>query len=358
MPQRKEISWSQLRVGLFVGTSLIVFAVGIFFISGQVGFLNRRYVLHAYFADASGLREGALVQLAGIPAGNVSRFRISASHDPNRAVEVILKINRAYLKEIRSDSIASVETAGLLGESYVNITRGSPSMPIIPPGGEVKTQEETDIKKVVQNTNDVITNLRDLSAKLNTVTGQITTGQGSIGKLIYDSGLYDRMNAATGSLQAIANNLQRGQGTMGKLLVDDAAYNKLNTTLDRANTLMDSIQTGKGTIGRLISDPALYNNLNKATVQANQLLDQAQHGPGTLAKLLTDATLYNRLNQTLDNLNTITGRITNGEGTLGLLSTDKTLYNNLGESAKSLRNFLAEFQKNPKKYLTLRIHLF
>jgi len=88
------------------------------------------------------------------------------------------------------------------------------------------------------------------------------------------------------------------------------------------------------------------------------LLDDVNSGKGTLSKLINDPELYNRLNHTLGSVDKITSRMESGQGTLGLLSTDKTLYSNLSESMKSLREFLVEFRKNPKKYLTVHVKIF
>lgn len=358
MPQRKEIKWSQLRVGILVAMSLIILAVGIFLISGQVGFLSRRYTLKAYFSEASGLREGAQVQLAGIPVGNVKAIRISAYVEPLRAVEVDMKVTTRYQDQIRADSVVTTESAGLLGEKYLNISRGSPGQAVLGDGAELRSREEADIKEIVRNTNDVISNLRVLSAKLNDVTDQITTGKGSIGKLIYDQGLYNRMNQTLGSAQHVMTDIEHGQGTIGKLISDEALYQQISATIDRFNNLIDDVQHGKGSVGRFISDPAVYDNLNQVAAKANTLMDNINSDRGTLGRLVNDPQLYNRLNETIDHLNSITGRMDKGEGTLGLLSTDKTLYNNLSESSESLREFLTEFRKNPKKYLTVHVKIF
>ena len=358
MALQKAVSWAQLRVGLTMAVSLIVLAIGIFFIGGQVGFLSRKYVLQAYFADASGLRGGAVVQLAGLPVGNVSKFIITNSTQPDHAVDVTLKIARKYQDQIRSDSVASIETAGLLGESFVNITRGTPGKAIVPPGGQVKTQGGSDIKQIVANTNDVLVNLRAVSTQLGDVAHQISSGQGSIGKLIYDQDLYNRMNRATESMQQIANDLSQGHGTLGKLITDETAYNKLNVTLDRVNLLLDTVQNGKGSLGKVINDPALYDNLQTFVTKSNAMIDSINQGQGTLGKMMTDPQLYNRLNDTVGNLNIIATRMVKGQGTIGMLSTDKTLYNNLSASSQSLLEFLDEFKKNPKKYLVIRLHVF
>ena len=160
MPQRKELQWSQLRVGAMATVALVVLAIGIFFISGQIGFLSRKYTLKAYLSEAGGLREGAQVQLNGIPVGNVTRIRISPYQNPRRAVEVEIRIPVKYQAQIRADSEASTESQGLLGERYIDISRGSAGQAVVPDGGEVKSHEEPDIKEIMLNANDVISNLR------------------------------------------------------------------------------------------------------------------------------------------------------------------------------------------------------
>ena len=149
--------------------SLVIFAVAVFFISGQVGLFTRHYTLKSYIPDAGDLREGAQVRLAGISVGNVARIQMSPFTDPHRAVEVDMKLARTYQDKIRADSRASVETVGLLGDSYINITQGASGEAVVADGGEVKTVQEADVAAVVQNTNEVIMNLNALSAKLDDI---------------------------------------------------------------------------------------------------------------------------------------------------------------------------------------------
>src|SRR2546425_2615718 len=104
MPQRGQIAWAQLRVGALVIVSLTIFALGIFLISGEVGFLTRKYKVRAYFSDAGGLREGAQVRLAGIAVGNVDRILISPFPEAGRAVEVVMRIAHTDRKSTRLNS--------------------------------------------------------------------------------------------------------------------------------------------------------------------------------------------------------------------------------------------------------------
>jgi phospholipid/cholesterol/gamma-HCH transport system substrate-binding protein len=92
--------------------------------------------------------------------------------------------------------------------------------------------------------------------------------------------------------------------------------------------------------------------------QANTLIDGINQGHGTLGKLATETQLYDRMNQTFDHLDKVSNQMAEGQGTLGRLSNDPTLYNNLSASSQSLKDFLTEFKKSPKKYLTVRLRLF
>lgn len=358
MSQHERVQWAQLRVGIMVIVSLVLFAIAVFFISGQGGFFARHYTLKAYLPTAGDLREGAQVRLAGIPVGSVARIKISPFTDKQRAVEVDLKISRAYQDEIRSDSLASVETVGLLGDGYVNITRGTPEQEVIADNGAVKTAEKADIAAVMQNTNQVIMNLNSLSAKLDDITTQVQAGKGSIGKMIYDQTLYNKLNAAISTAQTLIDRTQQGEGTIGRLMVDETLYNRTLGTLDRLDKVIDQIQNGEGSMAKFISDPSAYNNLNRLLTNGNTLIDNINQGHGTLGKLAKDGQLYDRMNSTLAHVDTITARIDQGQGTLGRLSTDPTLFNNLRDSSQSLKEFLSDFRKDPKKYLSIKLHIF
>jgi phospholipid/cholesterol/gamma-HCH transport system substrate-binding protein len=358
MPQQERVQWAKLRVGILVIVALVVFAIGVFFISGQEGIFTRHYTLKAYLASAGGLREGADVRLTGIYVGSVAKIRISPYPDKERGVELDLKIARRFQNEIRADSVASVNTVGLLGDSYVDVTRGTAAQEPLANGGTLKSAEKADITAVMQNTNQVITNLNALSTKLEDITTQIQTGKGSVGKLIYDQTLYNKMDATLSGAQTLVDRADRGEGTIGKLMVDETLYNRTLATLDRLNQVIDEVQHGNGSLAKFISDPSAYNNLNRLLTSGNTFIDGVNQGHGTLGKLVKDEQFYDRMNSTMAHVDTITARIDQGQGTLGKLSTDPTLFNNLNQSSQSLKEFLADFRKNPKKYLSIKLHIF
>ena len=111
-------------------------------------------------------------------------------------------------------------------------------------------------------------------------------------------------------------------------------------------------------LAKFINDPSVYNDVHQLVLRANTMVDNVNNGKGTLGKLATDDQLYTRLNSTVAHINTITDRMDRGEGTLGKLSTDPSMYASLNASAKSIEEFLTEFRKNPKKYLTFHVKIF
>ena len=286
-----------------------------------------------------------------------------------RAVDFVgekqIRKNRAAMKHQRASLAAFVGLqnlragdVGLLGDSYVDITRGTTAYEPIADGGALKTAEKADIAVVMQNTNEVIMNLNALSMNCTKITTQIQSGKGSMGKLIYDQSLYNKMDATVSTAQSLVNSVQRGEGTLGKLMVDETLYNRTVATLNRLDQVIDEVQHGEGSLAKFISDPSAYNNLNRLMTNGNTLIDGINQGHGTLGKLVKDEQFYNHMNETLAHMDTITARIDQGQGTLGKLSTDSTLFDNLKESSQSLKEFLADFRKNPKKYLSIKLHIF
>ena len=104
-----------LRVGLFLVMSVVLLSVFIFMLGGQDGMFKERYTLHSEFTETSGLRDGAVVRLAGIDVGQVALISFPA--DPSvKAIQVEMAILTEYRERIRSDSVGTIETEGMLGD--------------------------------------------------------------------------------------------------------------------------------------------------------------------------------------------------------------------------------------------------
>jgi len=347
-----------LRVGILVIASFALLALGIFFIGGSSGLLSPKYTVFAYFENANNLKSGAEVQLEGVTIGNVRGVKISTQADPKKAVEVELRIEEKYKNIIRSDSMLTIGTIGLLGDKYVDITRGTEDGQVMQEGGYLQGSETGDIAKIVQGTNDFVANLQALSDQFKRLTERIDRGEGTLGKLLTDSAIFDNINRATIEANGFVRDLRTGNGTVGKLVSDDELYKRVNVMIERMDNLVGKVDHGQGTAGKFINDPAVYHKTDQILGRMQAITDRIERGEGTLGKLSKDEALYNDFRQTMLKVNALVDTAQNGEGTLGKVMKDPTLYNSLNQTSSEILKLLYDFRQNPRKFLTINFKLF
>jgi phospholipid/cholesterol/gamma-HCH transport system substrate-binding protein len=355
---RKRLAWAELRVGILVIFSFTILAVAIVLISGGAGFFTEKYDLNTYLASASGLRKGSLVWVAGIESGNVSKVNITTSDDPNRAVEVVMQVEKRYSQTIRNDSVATLGSIGLLGDKYIDITRGSPSAKPTPPGGEVKGSAEADIKKIMQNSNDLVANLGDLVNKINDITRKIDQGEGTIGKFINDPSLFNKLNRTVEEAQDLLATVKSGEGSIGRFISDREFYDTLKGTLTRVDNVTAKVEKGEGTLGKFVYDPAVFNRAESLLAKFNVVADRMEKGEGFLGKLSKDDSLYVQFRESVGKFSAIAEKINQGEGTIGKLMVDPSLYSNMNQATGELVKLLYDFRQNPKRFLQIKFGLF
>ena len=359
MPSEKQVRWSQLRVGLTVIFASITLAILIFLMTGTTGLFTKKITIRAYVDNAGGLRVGAPVRLEGVDIGNVTRIRVVS--DPNRKldpVEVMMKITTKYADTMRSGCEVLLSTAGVLGEVFVDLDcRDVAGEPIVN-GTELPTRDVAQLQDVVRASQGTLQNIDTLVKRVDSILSYVQSGQGSIGKVIYDPSLFNRANDMLIQLQQIVAQANSKQGTIGRLLNDDELYNKLSGTVDNLNKIIDEINKGNGTAGKFIKDPALYDNANQTLAKANQLISDINAGKGTIGKLAKDEALAKKLDDTVTRLNAILDRLDKGEGTAGQLLVNKSLYNNADATLASTHELIEAIKKDPKKYLTIHLKIF
>jgi phospholipid/cholesterol/gamma-HCH transport system substrate-binding protein len=361
MAQRKQLTWSELRVGLFVLVGLAVLAVGIFYVTGA-GAFGPKYHLNTFMPDVSGLAPGAPVRLDGVDIGNVDKITIvprDKGKTPDRLhnIEVGMRLDRKYENDILTDSAATLVTEGLLGNRYINIQRGYTGVPL-KEGQVIAATQEKAIKEVMERSADVLQNLQEVSVNIKALLASIQAGKGSIGKLLTDDEAYNHLNAILARGDKITATVQSGQGTVGKLLMTDELSTKVNTTVDQVNTILGDLRAQKGTLGKLLYDPTLYDQAKDALNNGNAIMGDVRAGKGTLGKLVTDDALYNKLRDTSSNLSEATAKLNKNDNTAGKLFSDPQLYDNLTNLTGEMRTLITDFRKNPKKFLSLKLSFF
>ncbi len=359
MPSQKQLKWSQLRVGLTVTFASLVLAVLLFLMSGTSGLLTHRITLVSYFDNAEGLRIGAPVRLSGVDIGNVSKILIVPDKDKQLTpVEVVMKVSTKYSFDLRRDSVTSLDTAGVLGETYMDIDSSQAVGPVAQSGDTLLTHTHPDFNEVVRSSQSTLQNMDALLKRADRILAFAESGKGSLGKLIYDPTLHDRLSQTVAELKTVVDEIAKGQGSLGQLINKTDAYDKFVATLDKLNAVADDLQQGKGTAGKFLKDPTLYNNAIDTVANLKKVSENLSEGKGTAGRLLNDEELAKKIDTTMTKLAALTSELEAGQGSAGKLLKDESLYNNANQTLMEARDVIKAFRENPKKYLSIKLHIF
>lgn len=281
---------TEFRVGVFVTAGLVLAMVVIFMIGGEHRLLERYATFYTHFDNISGLRVGAPVQLAGLKVGYVDK--ILAPQDlAQRQMTVVIKVERRFSEYLRKDSLATVETQGLLGDKFIYVSMGSEAQALIPDKGIIASKETTSIFALadragvimedIQKASDAVAELLgtmqdkkgdgDLKATIKSVRTtieQVEKGKGLLHAVIYDPKGQQTIDDFSETIRGIRNILEgadrSSKGNIGGLLTN------LRDASADAKQILDGIRRGQGTLGKFVSDPALYDDLRSLFGRANR----------------------------------------------------------------------------------------
>jgi phospholipid/cholesterol/gamma-HCH transport system substrate-binding protein len=357
MAQRKQLSWAELKVGVFVFVGLAILGVAVFYVTGA-GILGPKYRVVTYLPAVDQLTQGAPVDLDGVQVGSVESMKLTP-HPADRLhnITLILRIDKNFQKDIRSDSQATLVTQGLLGDRYVSISRGITGT-IVQANGTIQASEEADMKQIVQRGADLVQNLGVLSDQIKEIIAKVNHGQGTIGMALNDASFYNHLNQSAANLDGLISSIRQGQGSVGKLVASDELYTKVNGTVSKIDDVLGAVHDQKGTVGKLIYDPSIADSVKGLADKGNALLTDVRDGKGTLGKLATDDTAYNNLRDATANVRDATAKLNSNQGTAGKLFRDPALYDNLTGLSGDLRLMISDFRQNPKKFLHIKLTIF
>ncbi|MGZ4845428.1 MAG: MlaD family protein, partial [Candidatus Angelobacter sp.] len=357
LPSQKQLRWSELKVGITVIIGSVTLAILVFLISGTSGLFTRKITLVTYFDNAEGIRAGQPVDLQGVAIGNVQTVRVVPGRqiDP---VQVVMRVNAKFQPFLREDSKATITTAGVLGESFVDIDSRTAIGPIVKDGSSIAPGNAPGVQDVVKSSQTTLQNVDILVKNANSILEQVQGGKGTLGKVIYDPAMINKINAILNQVQALLNDVSNGKGTIGKFFADDSLYRKADSLVNKADSLVDEINKGHGSLGKLVKDDALYNNASQTIATANKVITDLNAGRGAAGKLLKDEELSRKLQNIVEKLSDISERLEAGEGSAGRLLKDPSVYNNTDQLLIETRNLIKSMRENPKKYLTVHFRVF
>jgi phospholipid/cholesterol/gamma-HCH transport system substrate-binding protein len=306
MKRSSFISWDQLKVCVLIVVAVIILAFAAVRL-GQAGNLfGKRFQVVSFVANASGLRIGGPVSVAGQLAGTIKDIQfLPPDLDTTRNLKLLLEIDRKLSDQVRADSRAKIKTMGLLGDKVFDISVGTPRYRTLHEGDTLIIAPSIDYEAVVQQASSAINEVVGLTRDLKKVTGGITRGEGTLGQLVTNRQLYDQLNGTLARTSALMSRLENPRGTIGRLLDDPQLYYSLNRTVASADTIIRQITAGNGSVGKLMRDDTLYVHLVSVVSRADSLVGAMASGKGTMQKLFTDQQLYDMLLKTVTELNNV-----------------------------------------------------
>jgi phospholipid/cholesterol/gamma-HCH transport system substrate-binding protein len=342
---------------LVLAATLVLIGI-IFLMSGSTGGLfARKLLLRSYFENAAGLKDGAPVTLEGVTVGNVIHVRVIPDRNPT-PVEVTMQVGHEYLNRLHTDSTASINQAGVLGDSYVDLSSSHASGPPPANDAELKASGSPSIQDVIRTSKVSIEQITTLMRKIETLVDTLNSKKGTAGAFINDPELYRKINMIAGDLQTITGSIAGGKGSLGKLITDDTLYDRANSAVSRLDKITTDLDQGKGSAGKLLKDDSLYNNLNSAVSNANQLVAEINAGKGSLGKIAKDPAFAEKLDDTVTRLDSILKAVDEGKGSLGQLVQNRSLYDHADQTLDQTQQLVKNIREDPKKYLVIRMKVF
>jgi phospholipid/cholesterol/gamma-HCH transport system substrate-binding protein len=283
---------TEVKVGLAVllGAVLLTYMT---FAVGGFRFREGGYRLFAVFDSTAGLDKKSPVRVAGVEVGRVDEISLVDSH---AKVEFRIKPD----VPLKKGTQAAIRSTGLLGDKYVELIPGK-GPALLKDGETIGTIQQPadleqlmsrfgaiadDIKAVTaslrealgtevgqQSLKEIVANIRELSGG---ISDFVRDNRQALGKTVsnleaFSRALKDQGDQIMTSLGEITRKVSKGEGTLGKLVNDDQVYNKLNRSLDdlgdslkSINTVTAKVERGEGTIGKLFTDEKAYERLNTA----------------------------------------------------------------------------------------------
>ncbi|MGD0500139.1 MAG: MlaD family protein [Bryobacteraceae bacterium] len=357
MADRSKVRWSQLKVGLVAGGAFVILFVLAFLLTSSKGLFQRNALLLTYMDDASGIADGTPVRLNGIAIGYLNKLQLTNSRDPKRTVEFDMLVKRQFLSEIPVDSVTGIAASNLLGDKFINITKGR-SLQHVEPGATLASLQAQDIPELLADTANLLGSFQNIVGRLDGLIANVEAGKGNLGKFLKNDELYDRLNGIAAETQKLLTDARTGGGTLSKLIYDPALYEEIRAPINRINAMLADLQAGQGTAGKLLKDPALFDEARQSVAEIRALLADLNAGKGAAGKFLKDDRLHQKIDELATKLNNTLDKINSGQGTLGQFLTNPALYDSLTAATGELQTLVKDIRANPRKFLTLRLALF
>jgi phospholipid/cholesterol/gamma-HCH transport system substrate-binding protein len=303
----------ETRLGIFVALAVIAAVLIVETLGGFEVVKSGKYLI-APIHNIQDLKKGDRVKMAGYDIGRVVDITLDTT---NNRVNVLLKLNKDAA--VKSDSVATIRFTGLMGQNFIAVEFGSPGAPLLTDKMQINTTEATDLAAIMQKLDNVAAGVENVTKSFSGF--KISTLVGPLIDLIQTNQL--PLSEVISNMNMVSRQVAAGEGTIGKLIFDTSATNLYNTaiatvsnlqetateirtTVEDARKVVAQVNAGEGTIGRLVKDEALYRETTNSMTTLREILQKMNQGQGTVSKILNDPDLYNNAKLTMRKLDMAT----------------------------------------------------
>jgi phospholipid/cholesterol/gamma-HCH transport system substrate-binding protein len=243
-------------VGGFVIVGLLLFAGGLFLIGDRRLLFAEQFELNATFGKVTGLQVGTRVRLAGLDAGEVLEIGIPAT--PAERFRVRMRMREDLRQLVRSDSVPAIQTDGIVGNAFIQVSVGSPGAPVVLPGATLQGRDPIEFADLIDEGR---TTFRTVAAEFSDLSGDVGAAVRAL------TGTAD---TTTRVIDNVGKNVETMTARSAQVIAD------AQSALNEAQRLVGDIRAGKGTIGRLVADDALYEQVVRASRDVAQSMENVR----------------------------------------------------------------------------------
>lgn len=335
--------------GVILAAIALLFVISWLLSGGGSEFFRSKIQLHIFLSDTGGLSKGADVLLNGVQAGKVANVFLTKTTDPNRAIQVDLRVEKSLQDRIPVDSIAALTADNLLGDKFVNIQAGKASQTVVD-GAEIASL----IQSGSFNPADLVSSLQATLQRVDLIISQIQQGDTPLAQFVNGNDFYSKLLSQVEAVQLAIQSVAGPKTQMGQMLFSDAFYNSVRQPILNIDHMLEQLQRGETPAGKLLTSPAVYDNAVAQIRNVHRSVADLNSNQGSAAALLHSDAQYRKLQAQIRGIDQAIDRLTAGNGQFAQLLQSRQLYDSVDLQSKKSEAFLRDFRQDPRKFLRIK----
>ncbi|HTU33353.1 MAG TPA: MlaD family protein [Candidatus Acidoferrum sp.] len=258
-----------VEVGVFIFLGVFLFCAGLFLIGSTSNLFGAHFVIYAKFNDISSIAKGATVRVRGMDAGQVTGIAVPKT--PAGQFRLKLSVDNKFHPVVREDSVASIETAGFVGNKFVNIARGTANSPECPAGCTLKSQESVSMGELMRKGGALVGQIQGTVKRADVAVQNFAAVGKNANRIIL--AMKPKIDQMTANANAIVAGIRNGQGAAGKLLTDKAVASNVAATIANARQASANFAQTSQKVSGIVSGVQQNDmpNVHKTVQNAQQL---------------------------------------------------------------------------------------